>query len=140
MDFKEFHNLKGIAEKDREPGDAGILVREGQHILEDINLGKTRVEIHDALVSLLPGLDESIINEFTNEALSQKIEKAQLNSFAKLKLETLDASATAETKNIEEKTDSSDFIEKVETPTIPSPTTDPKAPKTSIEKDEQETR
>ncbi len=124
MDYKEFHNLKGIAEKDREPGDAGILIHEGQHIVEDINLGKTRAEIYEALTTLLPGLDESIINEFTDEAVKQKLEKGQLNSFAKLKLETLDASATTKSKNVEEKANN-DFIEKVETPTINSPQTQP---------------
>ena len=111
MDYNEFHNLKGIAEKDREPGDAGILIHEGQYIVEDINLGKTRVEIHEALSTLLPGLDESIINEFTDEAVKQKLEKGQLNNFAKLKLESLDASAVTKAKDIEEKTNNNDFIE-----------------------------
>lgn len=121
MSFEEFHNLKGINEKDHEPDDAGILVHEGEPIVNDINLGKTRAEIKESLTNLLPGLDEETINQFTDEAMDKKLDKSELNSFASLKLESLDTSAIPENKSIVTEKEQNDFIPKVETPTIPSP-------------------
>ena len=120
MDFKEFHNLKGIKEKDLEPGDAGILVHEGEHIINDINLGKTRAEIHQTLTTLLPGFEPEIINEYTDKAMALKLDKSQLKDFAEqaksgLKLESMDTSA------IQKEEPKKDFVERVSTPTISSP-------------------
>lgn len=104
MDFKEFHNLKGITEKDHEPGDAGILIHKGPPLFKDIDLGKTRAEITQALTNLLPGLEASIINEYTNRAIELQLNKSQLRDFAEraksgaLKLESIDTSAVSSNK------------------------------------------
>ena len=123
MDFKEFHNLKGIKDKDNEPGDKGVFIQEGQNIAKDINLGQTRQEIKNSLASILPGLDEPTLEELTNTAMEQNIQKDQLNDFAKksssgLKLESMDTSAVTVEKTQDTKDDS--FIPKVETPTVPT--------------------
>ena len=126
MDFKEFHNLKGIKDRDNEPGDKGIFIQEYHNIVKDINLGQTRQEIKTSLASLLPGLDEPTLEELTNTAIEQRIAKDQLKDFAQksspgLKLETMDTSAVPVEKaqDIKDSKDNS-FIQKVETPTVPT--------------------
>lgn len=122
MSFEDFHELASIKEKDLEPGDAGILVHEGQHITNDINLGKTRAEIHEALTTLLPGLDEVTLDELTSRAIEHQISKEQLKDFANkekagLKVESMDTSAIPQEKTQNPKDTS--FVQKVETPTVP---------------------
>ena len=45
MNYNDFLNLPEIKKRNAEPGDAGILIHEGDKISENINLGKTRNEI-----------------------------------------------------------------------------------------------
>ena len=65
MNYNDFLNLPEIKKRNAEPGDAGILIHEGDKISENINLGKTRTEIKEYFKNLFPGLDEETINEFT---------------------------------------------------------------------------
>lgn len=117
MNYNDFLNLPEIKKRNLEPGDAGILIHEGDKIAENINIGKTRNEMNEYLKKLFLGLDEENIIEFINEAVKKNLNKKHLedittkNSQTGLKLESINTSAIR-SKN----TKSNSFTQK--TPTL----------------------